>query len=144
MLLRTKLLLASDQMRKIFQTIYPSLIWTGIIFWLLSMNTSHSGRFSFLKSIPHYDKYIHWGIFFIFSIVWFTFWKQKTKKETSLIAFYVFIAGTVYGMAMEYYQLYFTNRSFSWWDGLADAVGAGFGVWLAKKSPYGNRGRNQN
>ena len=45
---------------------------------------------------------------------------------------------------MEYYQKFFTNRSFSYWDGLADAIGSMFGSWAAKKSPYGNRGRNQN
>ena len=122
-------------MKKVFQTIYPSLIWTGIIFWLLTMNTSSSGRFSFLKSIPHYDKYIHWGIFVIFSIVWMTYWGNKTKNETRKIAFMIFLAGSVYGMGMEFYQLYFTNRSFSWWDGLADAIGAGVGVWLATKKP---------
>ncbi|MFN6373811.1 MAG: VanZ family protein [Chitinophagia bacterium] len=131
-------------MKKIFQTIYPSLIWTGIIFWLLTMNASSSGRFSFLKSIPHYDKYIHWGIFVMFSMLWFVFWANRAKDETKKIALLVFVAGSVYGMGMEFYQLYFTNRSFSWWDGLADTVGAGIGVWLAKKSPYGNRGRNQN
>lgn len=131
-------------MKKIFQTIYPSLIWTGIIFWLLTMNASSSGRFSFLKSIPHYDKYIHWGIFVMFSMLWFVFWANRAKDETKKIALLVFVAGSVYGMGMEFYQLYFTNRSFSWWDGLADTIGAGIGVWLAKKSPYGNRGRNQN
>jgi hypothetical protein len=47
-------------------------------------------------------------------------------------------------MGMEYYQKFFTNRSFSYWDGLADALGSVVGAWAAKKSPYGNRGRNQN
>jgi VanZ family protein len=80
----------------------------------------------------------------MFSMLWFVFWANRAKDETKKIALLVFVAGSVYGMGMEFYQLYFTNRSFSWWDGLADTVGAGIGVWLAKKSPYGNRGRNQN
>ena len=46
----------------------------------------------------------------------------------------VFI-GSCYGMGMEFYQLYFTNRSFSWWDGLADSIGAGLGSWIAIKKP---------
>jgi hypothetical protein len=47
-------------------------------------------------------------------------------------------------MGMEYYQKFFTNRSFSYWDGFADALGSVVGAWALKKSPYGNRGRNQN
>jgi hypothetical protein len=33
---------------------------------------------------------------------------------------------------------------FSIWDAVADAVGAVAGAAVIKKSPYGNRGRNQN
>jgi VanZ family protein len=131
-------------MKKIFQSIYPSLVWTGIIFWLLTMNTSHSGRFSFLKSIPHYDKLIHLGIFVLFSILWSIFLTAKNRMNLPTSFILVVFIGSCYGMGMEFYQLYFTNRSFSWWDGLADAIGAVLGAWGHQKSPYGNRGRNQN
>jgi len=47
----------------------------------------------------------------------------------------VVLMGSCYGMVMEFYQLYFTNRSFSWWDGLADAIGAALGGWGASKKP---------
>jgi VanZ family protein len=109
-------------MKKIFRSIYPSIIWTGIIFWLLSLDT------------PHYDKIIHLGIFFLFSIFWGYFTghgKEKIKLGTALL---IFLSGSFYGMVMEYYQLYFTNRSFSWWDGLADALGTAIGlIWVIKK-----------
>jgi VanZ family protein len=56
----------------------------------------------------------------------------------------VVIISSGYGLGMEYYQKFFTLRSFSYWDAVADAVGSVVGVFAVKKSPYGNRGRNQN
>lgn len=121
-------------MKRILGNIYPSIIWTGIIFWLLSMDTSHSGKFSFLKLIPQCDKLIHIGIFSLFSIFWgyYTGYRKQEIKPATALA--IFLAGSFYGMAMEYYQLYFTNRSFSWWDGLADVFGTAIGMfWIIKK-----------
>jgi VanZ family protein len=70
--------------------------------------------------------------------------KQFRSAEETTIFLLLLIVGSSYGMGMEYYQKFFTNRSFSYWDGLADALGSVVGAWAAKKSPYGNRGRNQN
>lgn len=122
-------------MRNIVKSIYPSLIWTGIIFWLLTMDTSHTGKNSLLKSIPHYDKLIHFGIFAVFSFFWGNYWAARKQKQLQLLMFLVFLLGSVYGMVMEFYQLYFTNRSFSWGDGLADAIGAALGAWIVIKKP---------
>jgi VanZ family protein len=72
------------------------------------------------------------------------FFLQYAQFESQKIIFFIVLFGTAFGMGMEYYQKFFTNRSFSYWDGVADAVGTIVGAWLAKKSPYGNRGRNQN
>jgi VanZ family protein len=56
----------------------------------------------------------------------------------------VFTTGLIFGIGMEFFQEAFTNRQFSWWDGFADMIGLFLGLGIAKKSPYGNRGRNQN
>jgi VanZ family protein len=134
MLLHTKPLLALDQMKKVFHSIYPSIMWTGIIFWLLTLDASSSGSFSFLKLIPHYDKYIHFGIFSVFSIFLGYYISYQKKGITINAALLILLSGSAYGMGMEFYQLYFTNRSFSWWDGMADAVGAALGlIWVIKK-----------
>ena len=123
-------------MKKIFQSIYPSLIWTGIIFWLLTTNSSRSKSFSLIKSIPHVDKLIHWVLFTVFALLWSLFLGSRVKVEVKWgLGFLIFLAGSAYGMGLEFIQLYFTNRSFSWWDGLADAVGAAFGSWIAIKKP---------
>ncbi len=118
-------------------------IWTACVIYLLSFDTSKASDAEFWK-IAGIDKLIHFIIFLLFAYLWGVFVLQYTQIETQKIIFLIIILGSAFGMGMEYYQKFFTNRSFSYWDGVADAVGTIVGTWLAKKSPYGNRGRNQN
>ena len=122
-------------MNNFVKTIYPSLIWTGIIFILLSLDGSKTGKISFVKTIPHFDKIIHWGLFMVWALLWGYYWESKKKSTSLVMAATLVLTGFGYGMLMEYYQLYFTNRSFSWSDGLADGLGALMGAWLAIKKP---------
>ncbi|MEY3178234.1 MAG: VanZ family protein [Bacteroidota bacterium] len=118
-------------------------IWTVCVFYLLSFDTS-SASDSALWKFPGIDKLIHFVIFLLFAYLWGVFFMQHSTFEERNIIFIIIILGSGFGMGMEFYQKFFTNRSFSYWDGVADAVGTIAGVWLAKKSPYGHRGRNQN
>ncbi|MEY5045293.1 MAG: VanZ family protein [Bacteroidota bacterium] len=118
-------------------------IWTVCVFYLLSFDTS-SASDSALWKFPGVDKLIHFVIFLLFAYLWGVFFMQHSTFEERNIIFIIIILGSGFGMGMEFYQKFFTNRSFSYWDGVADAVGTIAGVWLAKKSPYGHRGRNQN
>jgi VanZ family protein len=118
-------------------------IWTVCVFYLLSFDTS-SASDSALWKLPGIDKLIHFVIFLLFAYLWGVFFMQHSTFEERNIIFIIIILGSGFGMGMEFYQKFFTNRSFSYWDGVADAMGTIAGVWLAKKSPYGHRGRNQN
>jgi hypothetical protein len=124
-------------------SIWPGLLWTGLIFFLLSMDTSGANEISLLK-VYGIDKLIHFGLFSILTFIWGAYFFSREKVHTNLLILLIIILASAYGMGMEYYQKFFTNRSFSYWDGLADALGSVVGAWAAKKSPYGNRGRNQN
>lgn len=126
-----------------FERIWPSITWTAIVFFLLSMDTDGIDGKGFLD-IEGVDKLIHVVLFLVFAAVWGLYIKSLGKVHINLLVVLVFTAGSLYGLLMEYYQDIFTNRTFSYWDAVADAVGAGAGAWYAKKSPYGNRGRNQN
>jgi VanZ family protein len=120
------------------KSILPSILWTVVIFFLLGRN-SHNNI-----NIVGLDKLVHFILFFLFTFFWGNYLKQFRSAEETTIFLLLLIVGSSYGMGMEYYQKFFTNRSFSYWDGLADALGSVVGAWAAKKSPYGNRGRNQN
>lgn len=125
------------------QSIGPALLWTGLIFYLLSMDTSRADEFSVLKEYG-IDKLVHFVLFAILAFFWGSYFLSRQTVHANRIIFLIIILASAYGMGMEYYQKFFTNRSFSYWDGLADALGSAVGAWAAKKSPYGNRGRNQN
>jgi len=125
------------------RSIGPGLLWTGLIFYLLSMDTSGAEEFSLLK-VYGIDKLIHIVLFAILAFLWGTYFLNRETLHAKRIILLIITMASAYGMGMEYYQQYFTNRSFSYWDGLADAIGSVAGAWAAKKSPYGNRGRNQN
>ena len=130
-------------MKLLNRNVGPGLLWTGLIFYLLSMDTSGAAELSLLK-IYGIDKLIHFALFGILAYLWVTnLLSPETKHPNQTIGIIIILASAC-GMGMEYYQQYFTNRSFSYWDGLADALGSVAGAWVAKKSPYGNRGRNQN
>ncbi|MEN9371826.1 MAG: VanZ family protein [Bacteroidota bacterium] len=130
-------------MKLLFNNKLLPFIWTVCVFYLLSFDTS-SASDSALWKFPGVDKLIHFVIFLLFAYLWGVFFMQHSTFEERNIIFIIIILGSGFGMGMEFYQKFFTNRSFSYWDGVADAVGTIAGVWLAKKSPYGHRGRNQN
>ena len=130
-------------MKLLNRSIGPGLLWTALIFYLLSMDTSGAKEFSLLK-VYGIDKLIHFALFAILAFLWGAYFLCREMKNVNQIVWMIIILAAAYGMGMEYYQKFFTNRSFSYWDGLADALGSVTGAWGAKKSPYGNRGRNQN
>ena len=124
-------------------SIGPALLWTGLIFYLLSMDTSGAAELSLLK-IYGIDKLIHFALFGILAYLLVTYFLSPAIKHPNQTMWMIIILSSTYGMGMEYYQQYFTNRSFSYWDGVADALGSVAGALAVKKIPYGNRGRNQN
>lgn len=130
-------------MKKILESIWPAIIWTIVIFVLLSIDGQKLKHSSRLFDFEGADKIIHFGIFLMYAMLWNLYGLNKLNNTKSLYLI-VIITGSIYGLGMEYYQQFFTNREFSYWDALADSVGAIAGTFLIKKSPYGNRGRNQN
>ena len=66
------------------------------------------------------DKFIHAGIFCVWSFLWVTIYRFPAR---------VFVIGVLYGFSIELYQLVMPiNRSFEWLDLVADAVGVLAGI----------------
>ena len=133
--------------QKYFSTKWPALIWSAIVFVLLAM-PSRSFQFpnERLFVIPHFDKFVHAAVFLVIVILWAFYFATKTSTvKFSSVILITAVLVTVYGMALEYVQL-FVGRDFDVWDMVADGTGATLG-WLyniKKISPGRNRGRNQN
>ena len=129
-------------MKKMLSSIWPSIIWTLVIFVLLVMPTKDIEG-SEVNEIPNIDKFVHIILYAVFSFLWTEYICSKFSYKLNSILISIFIIGAMYGLGMELIQKYFTERNFSLMDALADSIGTLIGL-LPKKSPYGNRGRNQN
>lgn len=131
-------------LNNILKTPWPSILWTGLIFLLLSINTGSLESVSRIP-IPHFDKIVHLGIFGLYTWM-ILIWRASVSKVGLLFAILSFLVSSFYGTAMEFYQEKFTSREFELGDIYADILGAFVAaiVFMTTKSPYGNRGRNQN
>jgi VanZ family protein len=134
--------------RKLLDTRWPALLWTLLIFVLLTIST---GSFEHvpMMGIPQLDKLIHAFLFAALVFLWWRFLTGKwTKMKYGPILLILFLSASAYGIGMEFYQKYFTSREFELGDIYADITGAAIAVlfcrFYKKISPYGNRGRNQN
>lgn len=129
-------------MKKLLSSIWPAIIWTVLIFILLVMPTKGLEGKN-VNEIQNVDKFVHVILFAVFSFLWLSFVDSSNSINEKFILLAIFMIGSLYGLGMEFVQKYFTERSFSLMDALADTVGTAIGLMI-KKSPYGNRGRNQN
>ncbi len=130
-------------MKKILFSVWPSFIWMVIIFFLLTISTDELNNHVDIDFFG-VDKVIHFGLFFVLAFLYTIFLSNRNREFKNSIYWTMVFLISAYGLGMEFYQKYFTTRSFSLFDALFDSLGAIVGMIMAKKSPYGNRGRNQN
>ncbi|TAH01316.1 MAG: hypothetical protein EAZ17_05000 [Sphingobacteriales bacterium] len=124
--------------KRFLLTPWPLLLWTVVIFFLLTINT---GSMESAPKIKHFDKLVHFILFGVMSFLWVYASQQKGLSRF----LFIFICVAAYGAGMEWVQENFTSREFDSMDIYADAAGSAMGVIAGKKiGPYGNRGRNQN
>jgi VanZ family protein len=129
-------------MKSLLASIWPSIIWTIIIFVLLVIPTN-GVETTTAEKIPNLDKLVHFLLFAGFSFFWHIFLLANYTFNRTTLFLTLLAISFLYGYGMELVQKNFTLREFSMVDAYADGIGALLGL-LIKKSPYGNRGRNQN
>lgn len=102
----------------------PSLGWIILILFLCTMPASSIPKTTLFDRL-HMDKIVH---FFLFGgtvlLLAYGYYRQKGRIG-NLTLFFLALFVTVYGLAIEFIQRYFTaNRSFEIWDVVADGAGA--------------------
>lgn len=117
-------------LKKILTKPWPSLIWTGMIFFLLTIPTGTMESVPLL-GIPNLDKIVHVILFGVFVWLWCAYLSKNNKP---LVIFLVALAAAFYGVGMEFYQDRFTTRAFELADIVADIVGAALGGLAFHKS----------
>ena len=83
----------------------------------------------------HFDKWVHFGLFAVLLFLWRMCFLKNTRSVDAII---LLLAG-IYGLSIELIQKeWIPNRSFDWFDLLADMVGSIAGVvfymWVYKKN----------
>jgi VanZ family protein len=108
---------------------WPALFWTALIFVLLTIRIETTNKGSFL-SIPNLDKVVHIFLFGILVFLWGRSYLPKMSPDGfKKLIIRVFVLSCLYGIAMEFYQKYFTARTFDIGDIMADIAGAAISYW---------------
>ncbi len=120
--------------RKLF---WRNILWAIIIFVLCSIPGDDLPKTSMI-GIPHFDKMVHFGMFFIMGIFLIAELRYQTKFKKAIRVGIALSLIAIYGGFIEYLQQnFFTNRSGDYWDLIADVLGGIFAVimypWVKKQ-----------
>lgn len=115
--------------RLLKRSYWPAVIWSAIIILLLVLPSQDvslpQGRFALFLNRIHADKIVHFTLFGVFVGLWTIPYADKHNTAANTRFFILIcIAACLFGAAMEFVQLYFTNRDYENGDIVADSVGA--------------------
>lgn len=122
-------------MKKLINSYWPAILWSAIIIILLCIPGSDLPDETSFINVPNFDKWVHFGIFALFVMLWNGAASLK-KPQAGLIKKFILItiAGIVLGYLMELVQKYLVpNRDYDMWDVVADGIGAVTGLLLSLK-----------
>ena len=107
--------------KKYFATAH--ILWAVVVFGLHAMSSKSFPKISFWENLGP-DKIVHAFMFFVATaLAVFSGWGKLRSATVWICA----------GVLLEYYQFYFTSdRSFDWFDVVADATGVFIALLLLK------------
>ncbi|MBC7847396.1 MAG: VanZ family protein [Flavobacterium sp.] len=112
-------------MRKLFFLI-AALFWSGVILFFCLIKSSDLPQIE----VPYLDKAIHATFHFVFTVLWFLFFKKKLNTSNIFRPLVIsFVFSFFFGIAIELMQQFFTTtRSADVMDELANLSGATLAV----------------
>ena len=114
-------------LKKLTESLFLPLAWTIVVQVLLCLPGSTIDGIPG-PDIPNADKYVHIILFGVLGVLWSYYVWTKKKREGNMARWFriVFLAVTANGILLEIIQYCFIpDRSYDWWDILADMAGAG-------------------
>ena len=105
-----------------------ALSWSGLILVACLLPSNDIPQ----VNIPYLDKVIHSVFYFVFSSLWFLFFKKKLNSSNNLKPLAVsFVFSVFFGIGIELIQKFFTvTRSADVFDVIANLFGASLAVIL--------------
>lgn len=103
-----------------------ALVWTGIIFLFCLLPSGDIPKIS----VPNLDKVVHASFHFVFTLVWFLFFKKQLNSPNVIKPLAIsFILSVFFGIGIEILQqLFTTTRNGDAIDVLANMSGATLAV----------------
>lgn len=109
---------------------WPGILWTTLIFVAC---LSPSSGIPKGPSIPGIDKWVHIGIFAIWSGIWTSFRSTDPTQGQPLPFWKIIIVGGALGLGIEFMQEFSAlGRAFEWMDLLADLTGVVLGYFIRR------------
>ncbi|MES2574546.1 MAG: VanZ family protein [Bacteroidota bacterium] len=99
-----------------------ALFWTGLILFFCLVNSNELKQIT----IPNFDKVIHVFFHFVFTALWFLFFKKKLNDSSKYKVFTISVVLSLFfGILIELLQQYFTTtRTGDIFDIMANLLGA--------------------
>lgn len=101
--------------------VFANIIWILVIFILCAIPGEDIPDVRW--NIPHLDKVVHFGMYFILSLLLVYPLEKYTSLRLKTIFLIVFLVSFIYGGIIELLQHYLFNRSGDLWDLSADILG---------------------
>ena len=122
---------------------YKSFLSLILIFILCFLPGNTANKVTFFD-IPHFDKLVHFGMYFIFSGILFFDLKKNSHLQKKQIISIIILLTIITGGSVELIQNYFIpGRSGDWFDLFADITGM-LGFFTGKYFLYLLRKNNLN
>jgi VanZ family protein len=106
--------------------LFAALFWTGVILFFCLESANNIPQIA----IPYLDKVVHAIFHFVFTTLWFLYFKKKWNSPNSFKPLvFSFIFSFVFGVSIELMQAFFTTtRSADVFDVLSNVSGASLAV----------------
>lgn len=106
---------------------YSAIFWTGVILFLCLLKSEEIPKIN----IQNLDKAIHAFLHFVFTSLWFLYFKKKwSSSNINKLLILSFIGSFFFGISIELLQLYFTTtRTADVFDVLANIVGSTLAIF---------------
>ncbi len=113
---------------------YAAFVWTVGITVACLVSTSSIPN----VSVPGNDKMVHAFFYFVFTVLWFQFFKKRFVNwrfgfKATLVLFFTLFYGTLIEVLQEFFT---ATRKADFFDVLANVTGSAIGVlilWLVKQ-----------
>ncbi len=103
-----------------------TILYLGMIFIQSSIPSERIPKMTLLS----YDKLIHGGLYFIAAILIYLALREHRPGYSLPIAWMTFGIAVFFGLTDEIHQYFVPGRNASFWDFVADSLGAALGVYL--------------